>query len=121
MYKHIFFCFHCFIAAIPQEKYSPWKLKTKIRIADFGRGNVTLRRVVLSLFLSTFLPFLFHYQNSVEIVRFMAKKGSMPGYTLGRPASRGRGGAVRMGMISLGQDLAATVLEALFFSTCLAG
>lgn len=51
----------------------------------------------------------------------MTKKGSIPGYTVDSAANRGHGGAVGMGMVSLGRDGAARVLGLPLCCTCLAG
>jgi hypothetical protein len=88
-----------------------------------GGGIFNGIRFSLSLFFFffTFLLFLFHCQNRVKVVQFMTKKANMPGYTLDSTANRGHGGAVGMGMRSLGRDLAAPVLGLPLCCTCLAG
>jgi hypothetical protein len=93
-----------------------------MRNADSRGGGISTRIDFLSLFsFFTFHLFLFHCQNRVEVAEFMTKKGRIPGYTVDSSANRGHGGAVGMGMISLGRDVAARVLGLPLCCTCLAG
>jgi hypothetical protein len=57
------------------------KIKEKYAMRTVEVEGISTRKDFLSVFFFHFRLLLFHCQNRAEVVQFMTKKGSIPGYT----------------------------------------